>query len=171
MATTRAKIAVKNIGKYRTDQELLESANYKPSYAKSGLIKTTKGWQELMEKHLPNRLLAKEHKDLLAQKKIDYFVFPKRMDDEEIYGHVEAAGLTLIVTRESDKGKMAFYSIPDAQAKQKALDMAYKLKGLYVKEEPPTIPPNQLNIFIFDPKIKKLREEYNKKVFEMLKDE
>ena len=58
------------------------------------------------------------------------------MDDEEIKDHVEAAGLQLIVIRFSDKGKLAFYSLDDAQAISKALDMGYKLKNKYPQNTP-----------------------------------
>ncbi len=75
------------------------------------------------------------------------------MDDEEIKGHVESAGLTLIVTRESDKGKLAFYSIADSQAKSKALEMAYKLKGKFTDES--SIPKAITNYnFIFSDNVR-----------------
>lgn len=91
--------------------------------------------QRALDKYISDELLAKEHLKLLQQKQLNYFVFPKNMEDEEIREHVEANGLELIVIRLSDKGKMAFYSLDDAAAKGRALDMAYKLKGLYAPEK------------------------------------
>lgn len=111
-------------------------------------IVESKTFLEVLEEYLPDDVLSKNHKELLEQKRIEYFVFPKKMDDKEIKGHVEAAGLRLIVVRESDKGKLAFYSVPDAQAKSKALEMAYKLKGKFGDDERPKPTGNTYN-FIF----------------------
>ena len=93
------------------------------------------GWEFLMDKYLPDKLLVEHHKELLTAKQIEYFVFPKNMDDDEIFERVDEAGLKVIVIRPSDKGKMAFYSIADPNAKKNALDMIYKLRGRY-KVEP-----------------------------------
>lgn len=79
--------------------------------------------------------LEKHHKELLNQKQVAYFVFPKFMDDDEIEEKVNAAGFNVIVIRFGEKGKYAFYSISDANAKKSALDMAYKIKGTYAPEK------------------------------------
>jgi hypothetical protein len=95
----------------------------------------TKGWKELMEQYLPEKELAKAHKELLEQKQLAYFVFPKKMTDKEIEANMIANGLDLIVIQESMKGRMAFYSIIDANARKSALDMGYKLKGSYAPDK------------------------------------
>ncbi len=79
--------------------------------------------------------LARHHKELLNHKQVAYFVFPKYMDDEEITEKVNAAGFEVIVIRFGEKGKYAFYSNTDANAKSKGLDMAYKIKGSYAPEK------------------------------------
>lgn len=84
---------------------------------------------------IPDEDLIKKHKELLEQKQLAYFVFRRSIKDEEIEGHMEANGLDLIVIRETDKGKMAFYSISDAQAVKSGLDMAYKIKGTYAPDK------------------------------------
>jgi len=94
-----------------------------------GKITDSKTWQELVEQYLPDDILAEKHRELLSQVRIEYFMFPKGLDDEEIRGHLEANGLTCLNVRMSDKGKMAFYAIPDSQARSKAIEMGYKLKG------------------------------------------
>jgi hypothetical protein len=120
-------------------------------------ITESKTFLEVLEDSLPDEKLSKAHEELLEQKRIEYFVFPKKMDDEEIKGHVESAGLRLIVTRESDKGKMAFYSIPDAQAKSKALEMAYKLKGKFSDENKPPQSTTTYNLIFSGPVQEKVR--------------
>lgn len=136
MATQKQKLVLQslleNAGNPKPLYYTMIEAGYSPKVAKTpARILESKGMKELLDTYLPDEDIAREHKELLNQKRIDYFVFPKNMEDEEISEHVRAAGLEVIVVRQSDKGKMAFYSLPDAQAKKAALDMAYKLKGSY----------------------------------------
>lgn len=80
-------------------------------------------------------LLGEKFKAMLNTVRLDYFVFPKSMTDEEIEEHVDSVGLECVNVRPSDKGKLAFFAIPDAHAIGKALDMAFKLKGRYAGEK------------------------------------
>lgn len=98
---------------------------------KDKIVKTLKS----MADHLPIELLAENHLKLFKQKQVSYFVFPRNMKDAEIVGHVKAAGIDVITVRESDKGKMAFYSIPDTNAISRGLDFAYKIKGDFAPEK------------------------------------
>lgn len=89
-----------------------------------------------VESVLSKELLTEKHLELLEQTRIDYFVFPKWMEDDEIVIHVEdATGIKVLNVKETEKGKMAFYAIADAQARGKALDLAYKLRGDYAPEK------------------------------------
>ena len=84
MASMRVKNAVKYLGSSRTEEEALIRANFSPSYARSGQIKSTKGWQELMEKALPDKDLLKVHKEGLKaindKGEIDYSVRHKYLE-------------------------------------------------------------------------------------------
>lgn len=66
--TQRHLKAAKNLGKSKTEAEAFEKAGYSPNYAKTGEVKKTKGWQELMEKELPDKMLLKVHKEGLKAK-------------------------------------------------------------------------------------------------------
>lgn len=66
---------------------------------------------------------------LINLKRLDYFVFPKSMSDEEITAHVQAQGITVLNVRPTEKGKMAFFAIPDARALGKALDIWKDVSG------------------------------------------
>lgn len=110
MPTTRAKLALKNLGDSRSDAEALVKANYKPSYARSGQIKKTKGWIELTEKFLSDKQLAAVHQKLLNKKE------------------------SIVVSDGAREGShIEFTEQPHSDA-AKALDMAYKLKRKYPKE-------------------------------------
>ncbi len=94
----------------------------------------------------PDDFLGEMHKKLFEQKRVDYFVFPKTMEDEEIVEHVAAAGIRVITVRTGEKGKMAFYSLPDAQAINNGLEKAYKIKGSYAPEKRSVTIEEQLDL-------------------------
>lgn len=66
---------------------------------------------------------------LINLKRIDYFVFPLFMDNKEIEEHINAQGIEVLNIRESDRGKLAFYAVPDGRALGKALDIWTKISG------------------------------------------
>jgi hypothetical protein len=138
------KIALENGGNV---SGAMREAGYSPAVAKNPhKLKESPGWQELMKKAgLDDNSLLKNHKELMDQKKMEYFVFPTAMKDDEIKSHVEAAGLKVVVIRKAQIGKMAFYSIPDAHAKKSALEMAYRLRGAFGEGGNNTIVPIQIN--------------------------
>lgn len=129
--------------------DALRKNGYSPAVVDNpSKVTESKTFLEVLEDALPDDLLSSHHKELLEQRRIEYFVFPKKMEDQEIKEHVLAAGLKVIVIRESDKGKLAFYSISDPQARSKALEMAYKLKGKFGDGDKPKPTGNTYN-FIF----------------------
>lgn len=139
MATIRQQkafdILVGNGGTISVGQAMIQ-AGLSPNTANTPQKLTeSKGWKELMEKHLSDDKLAKAHNELLNQKRLDYFVFPKSMNDEEVKEKTESAGVELIVIRDGDKGRYAFYATADAMARKGALEMAYKLKGAFAPEK------------------------------------
>lgn len=84
---------------------------------------------------IEDALLYQHHIQLFKAKKVDYFTFPKDMSDEDIVKHVNEVGIKVITVRTTDKSKMAFYAVPDAQAIKGALDLAYKIKGAYAPDK------------------------------------
>ena len=90
--------------------EIMVKAGYSENTAKAPTKLTkSKGWNELMEKYIPDDLLAKKHKELLTiPKKVRTFI----------------------------KGDLTNeYEELDSNAVSKGLDMGYKLKGKYVPEK------------------------------------
>lgn len=118
MATTKQKIAVekmseniRNLGSKSTGQ-ILKEAGYSDSVSKSPQrVTESKGWKELMEDYFPTKKVFRVHKRLLNKKEI--------------------------VTYQGDYIKTRQ---PHSDVKY-ALDMLYKLKGMYkdseVQEENP----------------------------------
>ena len=123
---------------------------YSPSMAKNPQkITSTKGWEELMEKNIPDKLLAEKHKELLTTP-------IKVKSKERKYGET-----TLIEEIE----------MLDTFAISKGLDMGYKLKGKYAPEKSQSVNLN-LNTELKNSKeSRELIDEYEAKIANMLKTE
>jgi len=136
MTTAKQKLVAQKVAKGASVSSAMREVGYsKMTCQHPSKVTRSKGFQELLEKYLPEDKLLLEHTKLLSQKQLNYFIFNKDMQDEEIVEHLAANGFDTVTIRPSDKGKMAFYSIDDANAKKSALDMAYKLKGSYAVEK------------------------------------
>jgi len=125
MATEKQKNVVKKLLENRGMPigKAMEEVGYKENTAKNPQnLTNSNGWADLMDKYLPNDLLAKQHKKLL--------IVPLKLK-------------TYI------KGELTSeYESLDSQAVSKGLDMAYKLKGHYSPEKK-EIGINGVDIFEF----------------------
>lgn len=72
---------------------------------------------------------------LINLKRIEYFTFPHNMADDEIVSHIEAQGITVLNIQRGDRGKYAFYAIPDGQALGRALDIWAKISDAYAAKK------------------------------------
>ena len=114
MPTTKQKIAVKNVLNGTTIKKSMEIAQYSPkTAATTGKLTRTKGWRELMEKHLPDKLLAKKH----------------------LEGLEATTNKPHLIDRD-DKGRPVYDYVPedDYSTRHKYLDSAYKIKNKYPKD-------------------------------------
>lgn len=110
MATIRQKKAFKLVETGRNTGEIMVAAGYSPKTAKAPTKLTkSKGWEELMEKYLPDKLLTTKHKELL-----EVPVKVRHFKKGELESEIEQL---------------------DSFAVSKGLDMAYKLKGKYAAEK------------------------------------
>jgi hypothetical protein len=113
MATTKQKIAAKKLsenirkqGQKKPMQEILKESGYSESVSKSPQrVTESKGWKELMEEYFPAENIYRIHKKLLNKKEIIAY-----------------------------KGEFIKTRQPHSDVKY-ALDMIYKLKGLYKENE------------------------------------
>ena len=120
-----------NIGSGKTLREAMLEEGYSPSYAESGHIKDTESWEDLLEKHLPDSVLAEKHKELLNKVEIEYQVFPKTESDKSIIETIKKFGFKVIKIKKLGNAKRAYFPILETHARRSALDMAYKLKKKY----------------------------------------
>ena len=111
MATIKQKLVFKEVVRGSTIKSAMVKAGYsKETSKRTNKVTRTKGWQELLEQHLPDSVLAKKHRELLNKREIKYTYVDGKKEGE----------LT---------------DQPETQAVSKALDMAYRLKGRYEDEK------------------------------------
>lgn len=72
MATIKQKLAFKEVVKGSTISGAMVKAGYSPTTAhRTNKLTRTKGWSELMDKHLPDSALAKRHRQLLNKNDVN----------------------------------------------------------------------------------------------------
>lgn len=123
MSTIKQKIAFKKV----VNGSPLNKAMREVGYAKSTSLRTnkltrTKGWEELMEQHLPDKLLAKKHKEGLDSTKKEPQIIGRDSKGAPVYEYVSEV---------------------DYSTRHKYLDSAYKLKRRFAETN---IQNNQINV-------------------------
>src|SRR3990167_3884500 len=109
---------------------------YKPATAKNPKNLTkSKGWGELMESFLDDRLLAEKHRELLEATGIGHMVFPLDVTDDQIVYLLKEANCIAKRFMHSESQTHVWYFSPDNNSRKSALEMAYKLKGHYAPEK------------------------------------
>lgn len=125
MPTFKQKVAFKRVLNGSTITKAMTEANYAPTTASTtGKLTRTKGWQKLMEKYLPDKLLAKKHlegleatfTDKFNTEAIDYHARHKYLDSayklkRKYPSEGEGGDKNLIVIISGESAKR--YNIPD----------------------------------------------------------
>lgn len=143
----RAKATVEkmvaNGGKRRSLAQSMREAGYSESYARnSHKIKKTKAWQEYLEEFIPDEQIADAHKTLLEAQRVGRMDFPACLTDEEVSKIIVSSGRTVLVLKRDKKTASVAYAEPDFTARTRAVDLAYKVKGLYGENKSEN-PPNE----------------------------
>lgn len=114
MATIRQKKVFQAVVKGSTISGAMVKAGYALSSSKrTNKVTRTKGWKELMDKFIPDKELARVHKEGLSAAK-------KVFKNNNESGEIEEVG-----------------NEPDYAVRHKYLDTGYKLKGYYADGEKP----------------------------------
>lgn len=111
---------------------------------KAMALKETKSWQALMDENLPNDIVALRHKELLDKR--------ARRDIRGPDGKIIEYGV--------DDG-------PDTAAVTKALEMAYKLRGAYAKEDAVKEANVTYNLF-YKPGVQKSVQAFEKQLIRQI---
>lgn len=120
-----------NLGTGMTMEQAMIAVGYTPSYAKSGNIKTTKNWPELVEQEMSDEYLMGHHKQLMNSRRLEHMVFPLRVTDEQMTEMLASVNCTVKRIMHGEQQNHAWYWANDNRAKKDALDMMYKIKNRY----------------------------------------
>ncbi|MEK7498140.1 MAG: hypothetical protein AAB656_04455 [Patescibacteria group bacterium] len=114
-----------NIGK------AMIAAGYSPATAKTPQKLTkSKGWLELMETVLPDKLLTRRHGKLLDAVRLDRFMFPGAVSDNEIKEIIESVPqCKLITVVRNATWATAHFIKPDYRIQLAAVELGYKVRG------------------------------------------
>lgn len=104
-----------------------------------------KNFLQLLDETLPDHELLDTHRKLLQTRRIDHMVFPLSMEDEEIEELISSVGGTLRKIKQGETAKHAYWWVPSDDARQKALKLAYEIKGKLKATGEPITPGNTYN--------------------------
>lgn len=110
-------------------------AGYSHSYARSCTQMTeTKEWNLLIDKYLPDNLLATTHGDLMIARKLDYMLFTPEIKDEDIYEMLTSQGVMIKKIVHGVAGTHVWFFLPDNKIRKDATELGYKVKGKMAAE-------------------------------------
>ena len=96
----------------------------------------SKSFQKLLDRYLPDDVIAEVHGDALEASELNHYIFPASEDDEMIKKTVESIkGCKLIKIRKQHTWKRAYFWSPDTRSRLTAIAEAYRVKGKYPAEK------------------------------------
>ncbi|MFA5895197.1 MAG: hypothetical protein WC851_05475 [Candidatus Shapirobacteria bacterium] len=132
MPTLRQKlVALKMVENGGNMGKAMIEAGYSKAMAKNPYKLTrSKGWAEATDGILSGEKIVKVHAELLDSLIVRKFTFPKTTSDGDICSMVEDDQIRVIYIKYLKNSKQCFFTTPDALTRIKALELAYKVRGL-----------------------------------------
>lgn len=141
-AKTTFEKMVANGGKRRSLAQAMRDAGYSESYARNPQkIKKTEAWKEYLDEFIPDEKIALVHLSLLEAQRICRIAFPVCLTNNDIENIISSSGRKVVTIRRYRNRVSVAFSEPDVLAQIKALDLAYKIKGSYGKEDDTNLRP------------------------------
>lgn len=123
---------------------------------------------DAIQEALPDEVLGEKHRALLNSTRLEHMVFPlgpkdgeiddTKLTDEEIVLLLASVNCTVRKIVHGDIARHVYFWSVDSSAVKGALDMAYKLKGLYAPDKHVSV---NLTSTVPNAKLKKLAEKLN----------
>lgn len=134
MPTVKQKLAFAKVVNGSTITKAMREVGYaETTSSRTNKLTRTKGWLELTEQYLPDKLIAKRHHEQINSSKLTKLYFDIDDDDETIRDVCKKLGVELLYIKiNKDKsGKTVNVKAPDLFFRDLAIDKAYKMKGKY----------------------------------------
>lgn len=124
-------------GKKISVSKVMKEVGYSPSYAeKAGKVLASDPFQDLLDKYLPDELIAETHAGIMKANALGHEVFPTDLTDEEMKEVVEGVwGGIIRKIKHLDSGNHVWYLVPDNRSRAKGIAEAYKVKAKYPAEK------------------------------------
>lgn len=116
---------------------MMKAVGYSDAYAKNPQqLLESDNWKLLQEKFIPDKLLAKKHKQILNAEGIDKYIFPNSMTDKEMTAVVKRIkGAKIIRIQRNGAWARAYFIYPDFRVIKDGVELGYKVKGKFAPEE------------------------------------
>jgi len=139
-----------NLGKGISLGDAMRREGYSESYANNPQqLRDTRSWDTLLKEELADGELMKVHRSLLNSTRLDHMVFPplstkkkkkggeetEIVTDEMIIEFLESVDCKVKKIVHGEQARHVYFWSYDNQARDKALDKGYKLKGKYEPEQ------------------------------------
>lgn len=144
MPTLRQLAAMEKVaesGGKKSVSRAMREVGYSPITAATPKKLTgSKTWENLMEKHLPEKELAKIHNELLHNNYLEEIDFPDTTPNLEIKRRLQGItgaslkGIETLNVPFKGKLKRAYVILPNPKSRKEALELAYKLQGKFAPE-------------------------------------
>lgn len=155
--TVRMKAAAKLMsengrnGKVMSKGEIMKAAGYSKTIQEApSKIMNSETFQELLEQAMPSESLTQVHKRLLNSKRLDSMTFAPYLEesdfdgagltDEDIMDMLADVNCTVRKIVKGERARTVYFWTYDAAAQNKALELAYKVKGYLTKAGDPDDP-------------------------------
>ncbi|MEK7646498.1 MAG: hypothetical protein AAB381_02285 [Patescibacteria group bacterium] len=121
-------------GKPRSLAEAMREAGYSESYARNPQkIKHTKFWREYLQEFISDEKIVSVHTKLLEAQKLSTMDFPVLLTDEDLQSIFVSGGRQILTVERGENRVKVTFTEPDFSTRATAIDMAYKVRGLYQK--------------------------------------
>ena len=164
MATYKQIKAIKNFTENQGNayRAMLDAGYSENTAAKPGNLTNSKTFREMLDLEVSQQETAKQLGNLLRAAKLDHYVFPMVMEDQEIIEIVESIpGCTLKQIKHGQQAKYAYYWSPDNRSKKDGIDIVMKVRGEYAPQKIQRVDDelNKLTTDQLDAKIRELEAE------------
>ncbi len=137
----------KNMEKGMSVSKAMRKSGYSKNYAKNPQeLKQKLGWQQLMDRDLPESLITKKLKELSQASVIDKFYLPFSYTEEDVKAHLKKVRLPLsecVYVKIKKVGWEVHYAKPDYTNRNAAIEKIVKLRGKFAPEEVRIVDPDR----------------------------
>ena len=132
------KVIAKMVGKGgKSLTKAMVESGYSPAYAHTpSKLSNSKTFKELMDEFIPDSLITQRHNELANACSLSNYKFDLKISDKTIKALInDIPGCKCLYVSRDKYNATAYFTQPDQHSRKDAIDMGYKLKGVYAPEQ------------------------------------